>query len=256
LSDDNLVRLSETGMAWFNGRRWLHIWCSSNEGICSASDTKHLSYPTDWRFIESRVLHNGPRHVVLSSVHEVTLDGVPLRIERFAYFHAEESYFRLGIRIRNVGVRPVSVIYLYGDEPWLGDYGSSKGNVGWTSSGLVLRATAIDPATHRYVGMFDCGNPLVSPNRDFTMAANFIEWLGSNVPSLAYFGNGTGYNEIEVQAGTPLSSDARFVGLEWGPRELAPDEETTIFLAIGMASFNPRTGMPEKPDVPIRSELD
>lgn len=254
--DDNVVKLSETGMAYFDGRRWLHIWCSSNEAILSTSDASKLSYPTEWRFIGSRVMHDGPRHVVLSSTHVAQLDGMPIRIERFAYFHAEESYFRLGIRIRNEGDRAVPVVYLYGDEPWLGDYGSSKGNVGWTSRGLVYTAASIDPVSHSYAGMFDCGNPLVSPRRDFTRAANFIEWLGSNKPSLVYFGNGAGFNEIEAAAGTPLSSDERFIGLQWGPRTLAPGEETAIFLAIGMADVDPRTALPVKPPVPIRSELD
>ncbi|HEY5995553.1 MAG TPA: hypothetical protein VIU29_00965 [Candidatus Deferrimicrobiaceae bacterium] len=253
---DNLARLNETGMAFSNGQRWLHIWCSTNEVISSAFGDTRMVYPSEWRFLGSRVLHNGPRHVVLSSSHEAVLDGVPLRIDRFAYFHAEEIFFRLGIRIRNEGTRPIVFNYLYGDEPWLGDYGSSKGNVGWTADGLVQRVSTVDPATHRYAGLFDCGNTLVSPRRDFTMSANFIEWLGSNIPDLVYFSNSAGFDADEVEAGVPLASNTRFIGVQWGPRELAPGEETTLFLAVGMATSDPRTGLPVKPAVPIRSELD
>lgn len=253
---DNLARLNETGMAFWDGNRWLHIWCSTNEVISSASGDTRMVPPFTWRFLGSRVLHNSPRHVVLSSSHEAMIDGAPLRIDRFAYFHAEETFFRLGIRFRNEGTRPVSFYYLYGDEPWLGDYGSSAGNIGWTAAGLVQRVSTIDPVAQRYAGFFDCGNTLVSPRRDFTMTANFIEWLGSDIPELVYFSNGAGFDPNEVAGGVPLWSNTRFLGVQWGPRELAPGEETTLFLAIGMASADPATGLPVKPDVPIRSELD
>ncbi len=254
--EDNTVKLSETGMAFFNGRRWVHIWCSSNEAICSSHDVKKLIYPSDWRFLGSEVIQNGPRRVVLSSSHEALVDGEPILIERFAYFHSGETFFRLGIKITNTGTRGVSVVYLYGDEPWLGDYGSSAGNVGWTRDGLVLRASLVDTRRHRFAGMFDCGNPLVSPRRDFTLAANFIEWLGTNTPEDVYFGNGAGYDATEIAEGTPLASATRFIGLQWGPRKLEPGAETVIFIAVGMASVDPGTGLPVKPDVPLYSSID
>ncbi|HEY5996675.1 MAG TPA: hypothetical protein VIU29_06615 [Candidatus Deferrimicrobiaceae bacterium] len=254
--DDNLAKLTETGMAYFNGRRWLHIWCSSNEAISAGGATAALSTPSDWRFLGSEIIQNGPRRVVLSSSHEVVLEGVPLRIDRFAYFRVGEPYFRLGIRIRNEGDRTVSVDYQYGDEPWLGDFGSSAGNVGWTKAGIVERVGQIDTVSNRYAGMFDCGNSLVGPRHDFTNAANFIEWLGGNVPSFAYFGNDSRYDEADTASGAPLASNTRFLGLQWGPAILEPGEETTIYLAVGMASVDAKTGRPVKPDVPLLSPLD
>jgi hypothetical protein len=253
---DNTVKLSETGMAFFDGRRWLHIWCSSNEAIGNGWTADKLVYPSAWRFLGSSVIQNGPRRVVLSSAHEALIDGVPVRIDRYAYFHSGETFFRLGIRITNVGNRPTAVFYLYGDEPWLGEYGSSKGNVGWTRDGIVERATRLDVTRHRYMGMYDCGNSLVGPNHDFTKAANFIEWFGGNMPELAYFGNGAGYDEAEVADGAPLASNTRFLGLQWGPRLLNPGEDTKIYLAVGMASVDPATGLPVKPVVPRRSDVD
>lgn len=255
VADETGNRLSDTGMAWFDGRRWLHIWCSSNEAILSAASPEAISYPSSWRFLGSRIVRSGRKRLVLSSSHEARLDGVPIRIDRFAYFRAGETFFRLGIRIRNEGDRPVPVMYVYGDEPWLGSYGSSAGNVGWTRDGLVERSSLVDTRKHRYFGMFDCGNSLLGNGHDFTMAANFIEWLGSNVPGNAYFCNRAGYDEDDIRAGNPLSSDTRFLGAEWGPARLSPGEETKIFLAIGMAPLDPLTRLPAKPDVPLAEPL-
>jgi hypothetical protein len=253
---DDRVRLSETGMAYYDGRRWLHIWCSSNEAIVSTANPANMSYPSTWKFLGSRVIRSGPRRAVLSSSHEAVLDGVPVRIDRYAYFRSGETFFRLGIRIRNAGDRPVPVLYVYGDEPWLGGYGDCRGNVGWTKDGIVERASRVDPRKHRYFGMFDCGNSLLGPDHDFTMAANFIEWLGKNVPDSAYFCNRAGYDRADIDAGNPLASDTRFLGAEWGPKMLGPGEETTIFLAIGMAAFDPRTKLPVKPEVKLFASPD
>jgi hypothetical protein len=256
VDEDNVLRLSETGMAWWNGRRWLHLWCSVNEAIGLSKDPKKLSYPAHWRFLGSRVIQDGPRRVVLRSEHVTTIDGVPIHIERYAYFHAGETFFRLGIKIRNDGSRPVSVYYLYGDEPWVGTYGSSAGNVGWTSTGLVRHAASIDPVSHRYAGMYDCGNRLIEPVGNATFAANFIEWLGPNRPSLVYFSNDDVYDPADEANRVPLAGNTRFIGLQFEPPDLRPGEETAIFLAIGMASVDPRSGLPVKPDVPLYAPLD
>jgi hypothetical protein len=95
--------------------------------------------------------------------------------------------------------------------------------------------------------MFDYGNPLAGEkHEDYTWKANFIEWNMSSRPDVGYFANkegGTGF-----EANKPLANpDNRFIGLQWGPRVLGPNESFTFSLAIGMAGNDPTSGFPEKP---------
>jgi len=68
-------------------------------------------------------------------------------------------------------------IYVYGDEPWLGNYGSSAGDVGWVADGLVLHEGAIDVNKYNFLGFYDYGNDVIVELHNFTGMANFIEWL-------------------------------------------------------------------------------
>jgi hypothetical protein len=50
---------------------------------------------------------------------------------------------------------------------------------------------------------------------------------------------------------TPLSSNTRFIGLQWGPRTLQPDQSEKYTMAIGMAGRDSITGFPVKPPVDL-----
>jgi len=251
---DNLQAIDETGMAYYDGRRWYHIWCNANEGLASGDPLKDDIYgPSNWKFMGSRVLHQSSWSLALTSSHEAVVDGAPLRIDRYAYFTAGETYFLLSIWIKNIGTTPASYCYVYGDEPWLGDFGSSKGNVGWVSDRLVSYEEFIDPDKYSFAGYFDFGNSAVSPDHNFTMAADFLEWLGDTKPDLVYFSNGP--TDYPPKDGTkvPLASNSRFLGLQWGPRVLKPGESDNLRLAVGMATFNPKTGSLIKPEIRLDS---
>ncbi len=132
--EDDMLKMNETGMAYFNGKRWEHLWCNVNEGLGSGKTMLPIT-PASWKFLGSRVLNTG-KSTAIESSHEAVVDGVPLRIDRYAYFRPGEPYFLLSIRIKNVGNEAANYYYCYGDDPWLGDFGSSKGNVGWTRDRL------------------------------------------------------------------------------------------------------------------------
>jgi hypothetical protein len=246
--------MDETGMAYYDGRRWYHIWCNSNEGLASGDQLKDDTYgPFGWKFLGSRVLHQSSRSLALESSHEAVVDGLPLRVDRYAYFRAGETYFLLSIWIKNIGKTPATYCYIYGDEPWLGDFGTSKGNVGWVSDRLVNYAEFIDPDKYSFAGYFDFGNDAVSPNHDFTMTADFLEWLGDFKPDLVYFSNGPTEYPKRDGPKVPLASDSRYIGLQWGPHTLKPGESHNIRLAVGMASYNPKTGSLAKPEIKLDS---
>jgi hypothetical protein len=247
---DSTVTMNETGMAFNNGHDWFHLWCNVNEAISPASAPEKLIYPSAWKFLGSRILFANRRKLVLQSSHEITLDGVPLHIDRYAIFHAGDRHFVLAINITNRGEKPAEYYYVYGDEPWVGDYGTSTGNVGWTRDKLYLYESAIDPSRESYAGMFDFGNRIVpgENSREFSGLANFIEWLGTPRPDVVYFSNKEGSFANEEEKVPLYSRTNRVMFLQWGPRVIQPGQSELLTMAVGMADRNPQTGFPVKPE--------
>lgn len=251
---DNKERsLNETGMAFKQGDKWYHIWCNANEGIASAAAPGKMIYPSEWEFLGSKVLFSSKRALVLKSSHQTTLDGVPTQIDRFLFHKASSRFVVLAIRIKNVGDRPTGYYYVYGDEPWLGDYGTSIGNVGWSEGKLHHYADVVDPIKNSTAGMADLGNPL-SPyeqGRNFSGLANFISWLGMSRPAIVYFANKEGVPHPATDRIALDSPNNRVIFCQWGPVQLQPQQADTILLAIGMADRNPKTGLPTQPQLNI-----
>lgn len=240
----NNRELSNTGMTYFNGQRWLHLWCNANEAIATPVPRYEAKTPSSWSFLDSKVLINNSERVVIRSRHQVEIGGVPLRIERFVYFRAGATFFKLGIKITNIGDHPLDYSYFYGDEPWVGEYGTSLGNIGWANGHFFPNETVFNPMRDKYAGMVDI----------YTNTANFIEWFGPFRPSHFYISNQNGvYSEIDHNV--PLVSNERYIGLVWGPQIIRPGETNQIYLAIGMAPFDPRRGVPVKPEIPLSDYL-
>jgi hypothetical protein len=241
---------SDTGMAYFDGQRWLHIWCSANEALGSARPGAPQIQPDDWEYLGSSLLTHTPREVVIADRHRVRIDGIPVRVEKRARFEAGEQFFTLTTRVTNEGRVPLRYRYEYGDEPWVGYYGTSLGDVGWTRAGLAETEGPIDTATTDFLGMYDFGNARVGEPHRYTGVAGFVEWDAGSTPDLAFFSNRVGALSA-AGTGPPLRSMAsRFLGMEWGPRTLAPGETGTFTVAVGMAQ-----GSATPPYLPVKPSV-
>lgn len=246
--DSLITNNDETGMTYFDGKRWNHIWCNVNEAICPASDPQKLIYPQEWEFLGSRVLGDRSNIITIVSEHRFVMDEEPLKVEKYFFYEAGDKYFTLVTMVTNVGVKPVSFYYLYGDEPWVGHFGSSEGNVGWLQKRLVKTEEEIDSGTNNFAGLLDYGNDLAGECHNYTCMANFIEWDKPSKPDMVYYSNHSGKFTPSSGGKVPLCSNtSRFLGLQWGPRLLAPKQSFSFTLAVGMANKDPRTGLPVKP---------
>jgi hypothetical protein len=247
--DYRFLNNEATGMTYFNGLRWFHVWCNVNEGILSPASPFMPSYPSDWDFKGSWVRENDGKELTIESRHRLMLTGVPLDLQRVLFYTSGNKYVIIETEITNRGNVPVSFQYMYGDEPWIGDFGSSAGDVGWTGKELLFTERDMDTRRSSYIGMFDYGNPLAGEAHNFTGIANFLEWdKGTNGrPDKAYvsdFSGGTMHGPKPM----PLTSNTnRFIGLQWGPRTLLPGESYSFSIAVGMADIDPKTAMPIKP---------
>ena len=248
--EDDMAKENATGMAYYDGAKWFHIWCTSNEAIFNSRGEP--IYPLAWKYLGSRVLHRDDREIMLESSHEVMMDDVPFRIDRRAYFRAGDTYFVLAISVRNIGGRPAMYTYVYGDEPWVGNYGTSGGNVGWAADGLHDFTDTVDTTRLDYAGFFDYGNDETGEGHNFTWAANFIKWFGESRP-LVWFANSP--FDIPASGKGPLNSNERSIAVEWGPRTLQPGQSETYTVAIGMADHDAKSGFPVIPRVELNYHL-
>jgi hypothetical protein len=245
--------LNQSGMAYYDGNRWFHVWCNANEALESEDGSRTLAIG-DWEYLDGEVVLNNSQATELRSRHQAALAGTGLRMERRAAFLAGQPYLVLRVRIVNLGPFPFSFRYGYGDEPWLGEYGNSAGNVGWVDGGLVLVEADLDPTRHRYAGYVDSGNPLLGvSSEDFTHLANFIEWRPESAPSRVYFSNAMGAYPREGE-GVPLQGNERALALEWQSIALQPGEAWETALAIGFAGRVLRGQLPVKPPVDFGAE--
>lgn len=245
VEDDDKVKMNATGVAYYDGTRWFHIWCNANEALFDRN--LEPRYPSSWKYLGSRMIRHTEKELILESNHEVVLDNVPLLINRHVSFRAGAPYFILTVAIRNAGSVPVSYYYMYGDDPWLGNYGSSGGNVGWSGDGFYYFVSRIDTNKYNYAGYFDYGNGAIGERHNYTRLANFIEWFGDAKP-FVYFSNGP-YDIPPLNSEKiPLSSNARFIAIDW-EQTLRPDQSTTYTMAIGMANIDPKSGFPVKPEI-------
>jgi hypothetical protein len=245
---NDIEKMNQTGMAYYDGKSWYHVWCTVNEEIEAAPSM--LQYlPSSWKYLGSEVLHANDEDLIIRSSHEVVINGVPLRMDRYVSFKAGSTYFMLYIRITNIGDRDTGFYYSYGDEPWVGHFGSSRGNVGWVNDSLIKYTGWLDGSKYSYTGFFDYGNDVIGEGHKYTGVADFIEWLGERKPAV-YFSNGTDdYPSTDEKV--PLSSNARFLCLQWGPEALQPGQSLEHILAIGMAGNDPSTGFPVKPEISL-----
>lgn len=232
-----------SGFGYYDGRQWYHIWCALNEAF-KLSGQNEMAYPPFWRYLGSNVLKNTEEEVILRSEHEVDIGDVRFRMKRFVSFRAGEDYFTLKVRITNANTEPVVFDYAVGDEPWIGNYGSSDGDVGWYEDGLVEYEGTISPLRYKYAGFWDRGNWAAGEDADFSGYANFVEWLGP-APSYVYFSNSF---ENCCLKGMPLSSrDTRVINIVWINQMLLPGQSRDFAFAIGMAGIDEENDFPAKP---------
>lgn len=246
LRPDSPWRGNDTGMAYFDGRRWSHIWCNTNEGIGSVVLGGNRFAPSDWAFLGSRIEKQTAEELVLVSRHGVNIDGMPLQMERRATFVAGQPFFDLNIALNNVGRYPGRYFYLYSDEPWVGRYGGSDGDIGWVAGRFVNYEESIDPSLYSIAGMVDYGNTAIGEGPQ-SRIANFIEWRGTNRPDTVFFANQFDGFDHPSSMLVPLAGDARSLGLYWGPKLILPGEQQVMNLTIGMAEIDSGSGHPHKP---------
>jgi hypothetical protein len=232
------------GLSYYDGKKWYHIWCATNEGFGVQGGTLQSVYPMHWQFLRSKVLKNTPDEIILQSEHRLKHQDHVIDMKRLASFTAGDNFFTLKVMFKNSGLKPLIHGYSWGDEPWVGEFGTSNGDVGWYKDGLITNERLISPNRYRYVGLWDYGNEAAGEGHNYSGHANFVEW-GTPLPSFVFLSNSI---DKCCDVNKPLASEKdRTVSIVWHDQLLMPGQSRIYTLVIGMASVDPETNMPVKP---------
>ena len=247
----------------FRPRRPLHgfssinLFCAQDESIWDLDENAEYTYGwsenygtgPDGKRLEYRggkVLRQSGNEIVLASENA----GGCYRVFKVALTRAESLTWFIATRIQNRCDRPVRFHFFTGDDPWLGLYASSEGDVGWTPDGLIRNEAVLDSGRLTVVGFYDLGNKALGQKEEgFSNQANFFALDPAlPLPDFAAFANRFAHNAREVDARRPLDNKTMTaLNLGWTARSLAAGGSFDVTLALGMAATGEPGTTPRPP---------
>lgn len=242
-----------------HGFKRINVFCAQDESIWDLAQKVEYTYGWSENFgtgkdgkrleyIRGEVVEQGPRRIVLRSENA----GGCYRVRKVAYTRLDVPWWILATRISNQCDRSVRFDFFSGDDPWIGLYRSSDGDVGWTPDGLVRRERVLGPGQFTAGGFYDLGNQALGQKEgSFSNQANFI-LLDPAVPlpGQTFFANRFAHRPEEIDPKRPLDNKSlTALNLGWRGLKLAPGQDFTVAFAIGLA----RTGRPG--EVPRPAEV-
>jgi hypothetical protein len=254
--------LNASGLAFIpkapiRGYRSINVFCATDESIWDRDEGAEYTY--GWSenygsgddglrlaYVQGRIIESGPERVVLQSRNA----GGCYRVDKVATSRAGAAWWIIATAVTNTCARPVRFDFFTGDDPWLGLYRSSDGDVGWTPLGLLEREAEIAPFTEG--GIYDLGNRAMGQGPEpFSNQANFfLIDPGAPLPDRAFLANRFAHEAEEIDPRHVLTHEKMIaLNLGWARRTLPPGATFTAALAMGLA----RTGAPG--EVPRASEI-
>ncbi len=227
------------------GFRSLNIWCAQDESIWDRNERAEYTYGWSENFgrgddgkrlgyVQGRVIEASSDRVVLQTQNE----GGCYRITKVAYSRSGVPWWIIATRIVNRCDHPVHFDFWTGEDPWIGQYRSADGDVGWYAGGLVRGEAEVVPSAFRAGGLYDLGNEQLGQKEGtFSNVANFIE-VDPAVPLVKriLFANRFAHSRSEIKLDKPLDNKSIIAfNLGWVDETLAPGHGLTLAVAMGIA---------------------
>lgn len=257
----------EPGMAFIphkpvRGYGVINVFCAWDESLVELDTREEVSW--GWsenvgrgddgaplRYLRGSVLEADGEHLSLSSENAVGC----FNVVRVLTTRVDAPWWIAASQVTNLCDHPVRVSLFAGDDPWIGMYRSSDGDVGWTEDGIVRRERAFGRGAFVGGGFYDLGNELLGQSSaPFSAQADFVAVDPSlPPPDAAFFANGFAHTAAEVDEARALdNATPTALNLAWYNRALRPGERFTWALAMGLAEVS---HVGETPRVPkIRDE--
>jgi hypothetical protein len=239
------------------GFKSINLFCAQDESIWDLDEQVEYSYGWSENFgtgadgkrleyVGGRILAHDDRHVVLAGENV----GGCYRVFKVALTKADWRYWVIATRIQNRCERPVRFDFWSGDDPWIGLYASSEGDVGWTPAGLVRHETLFGLGRFEAGGLYDLGNEAAGEKQGtFSNQANFFALDPAlALPDFAGFANRFAHREAEIDHHRPLDNQTMTaLNLGWRNRVLLPGAGMDMALALGLAETGEPGDIPRVP---------
>ncbi len=253
---------SSSGMLWVPERPQpgfpsINVFCAQDESIWDRQQKREYAYGWSENFgtgpdgerlsyVSGRVLSATEEEVVLSSENA----GGCYQVNKIAATWAGARYWVIATRITNRCDKSVECDFFSGDDPWIGTYKSSDGDVGWTPQGLVRNETHFDLGSFTAGGLWDLGNQeLGQKEGSFSNQADFFALDPSlPLPDKASIANRFAHDESELDRSRPLDNRSMTaLNLGWTGQHLEPGASLDVAMALGLAETGAPGGVPRLP---------
>ena len=255
---------SSSGLAWVPehprpGFPTINVFCAQDESIWDRDERQEYSYgwsenfgtgPDGQRleYVSGRVLEATRDSVVLTSENRAGC----YEVRKLAATWATARFWILGTRITNRCAHAVHFDFFSGDDPWIGTYKSSDGDVGWTPLGFVRNETRLELGDFAEGGLVDLGNQALGQSEgSFSNQANFIALDPTlPLPDEADFANRFAHGQSEVDPKRPLDNKSMTaLNLGWLRRKLDPGQSMRVAFALGLAVTGNQPCTPRLPQL-------
>lgn len=254
--------LNDSGYAFLprapiRGYRSINVFCATDESIWDLDEGAEYTY--GWsenygrgddgirlEYVKGRIIEPGPQRVVLQSENA----GGCYRVDKVAATRADAVWWIIATAVTNTCTHPVRFDFFTGDDPWLGLYRSSDGDVGWVPERLLGREADLAPFTEG--GIYDLGNAAMGQTpAPFSSQANFFQIDPSTpLPDRAFLANRFAHAREEIDPLHVLTNERMIaLNLGWTRRTLAPGATLTIALAMGLARAGEPGEVPRAPEI-------
>lgn len=261
--------MNGSGMGYYpskpvRGFTSINVFCAQDESIWDLDEKAEYSYgwsenigtgPDGKRleYVGGRILEHDDTHVILASENA----GGCYRVFKVAVAQAESRTWIIATRIQNRCGRPVHFDLWTGDDPWIGLYASSEGDVGWTPKGLIRNETAFTLGQFTAGGLYDLGKT-GEKEGSFSNQANFFALDPAlPLPDFAAFANRFAHGSKDVDPRRPLDNKSMTaLNLGWRARTLDPGQSMDLAMALGMARTSDGDGAGALPQLPALGDAD
>jgi len=255
---------SSSGLAWVPERPkpgfpTINVFCAQDESIWDRDERREYTYgwaenfgtgPDGQRleYVSGRIVEANRERVVLESENA----GGCYRVRKIASTWATTQFWVIATRVTNRCDHVVHFDFFSGDDPWIGLYKSSDGDVGWTPLGQVRNEQRFELGTFTSGGLWDRGNPAIGQTEGtFSNQANFFALDPTlPLPDEASFANRFAHGKSDVFPTKPLDNQSMTaLNLGWSKQTLAPAAARDYAFALGLALTSDDRDTPGVPEI-------
>ena len=253
-----------TGMGLYphapiRGYSEINVFCAQDESIWDRDEDVEYTYGWSENFgdgPDGKRLEYKRGQVLIHDGYQVALAsenaGGCYRVRKIAITQEGWSAWIIATQVTNQCDHPVRFHFYSGDDPWLGRYASSDGDVGYTQDQIVRKERSFVAGAFTAGGLYDLGNSeLGQDDKGFSNQADYFALDPAlPLPDFTAIANRFAHTAAEVHPDKPLDNKTMTaLNMGWRNLALAPGESFHTAMALGLAETGTPGSLPRVPSL-------